>query len=139
MGETKADDAAPSRSLAARHLAEQGLQQQALGNDAEAERLLAEAQSMDADTVAEVLREHDAGRAPDARLQDTADKAMTLARRGHARAGAVAANIGRTGARPMHNEASPRYDGPRSDDLDSGQRAGALWNMRSCRPAAPWK
>src|SRR5881409_3665111 len=61
MGEAKADDAAPSRSLVARHLAEQGLQQQALGNEAEAERLLAEAQAMDADTVAEVLREHDAG------------------------------------------------------------------------------
>ena len=74
MGETKVDDAAPGGSLAARHLAEQGLQQQARGNDAEAERLLAEAQSMDADTVAEVLREHDAGRAPDARLQDMADK-----------------------------------------------------------------
>ena len=34
-----------------------GLQQQTLGNDSEAERLLMEAQSMDADTVAEVLRE----------------------------------------------------------------------------------
>lgn len=74
MGETKADDATPGRSLTARHLAEQGLQQQALGNDTEAERLLTEAQSMDADTVAEVLREHDAGRAPDARLQDAADQ-----------------------------------------------------------------
>jgi hypothetical protein len=74
MGETKADDPAPGGSPTARHLAEQGLQQQALGNDAEAERLLTEAQSMDADTVAEVLREHDAGRAPDARLQDAADQ-----------------------------------------------------------------
>ena len=74
MGETKADDATPGRSLTARHLAEQGLQQQTLGNDTEAERLLTEAQSMDADTVAEVLREHDAGRAPDAPLQDAADQ-----------------------------------------------------------------
>jgi hypothetical protein len=74
MNETKADDAAAGRSLRARHLAEQGLHQQALGNDSEAERLLAEAQAMDADTVAEVLREHDAGRAPDARLQDAADQ-----------------------------------------------------------------
>ncbi len=74
MDVTKTDDAAPGRSLPARHLAEQGLHQQALGNDTEAERLLAEAQAMDADTVAEVLREHDAGRAPDARLQDAADQ-----------------------------------------------------------------
>jgi hypothetical protein len=74
MGEPKADDPAPGGSLAARRLAEEGLHQQALGNDAEAERLLTEAQSIDADTVAEVLREHDAGRAPDARLQDTADQ-----------------------------------------------------------------
>ena len=74
MNETKAGDAASGRSLRARHLAEQGLHQQALGNDSEAERLLTEAQSMDADTVAEVLREHDAGRAPDARLQDAADQ-----------------------------------------------------------------
>jgi hypothetical protein len=29
---------------------------------------------MDPDAVAEVLREHDAGRAPDARLQDLADQ-----------------------------------------------------------------
>ena len=74
MGETKAENPAPGGSLAARRLAEQGLHQRALGNDAEAERLLAEAQAMDADTVAEVLREHDAGRAPDARLQDAADQ-----------------------------------------------------------------
>ena len=69
-----ADDETPNRSLTARHLAEQGLRQQALGNDTEADRLLTEAQSMDADMVAEVLREHDAGRAPDARLQDAADQ-----------------------------------------------------------------
>jgi hypothetical protein len=74
MDETKSDDAAPARPVTARQLAEQGLQQQAVGNDSEAERLLAEAQAMDADTVAEVLREHDAGRAPDARLQDAADQ-----------------------------------------------------------------
>src|SRR5690242_8964958 len=74
MDETKSDDAAPGRPVTARQLAEQGLQQQAVGNDSEAERLLAEAQAMDADTMAEVLREHDAGRAPDARLQDAADQ-----------------------------------------------------------------
>ena len=74
MDETKSDDAAPARPVTARQLAEQGLQQQAVGNDSEAERLLAEAQAMDADPVAEVLREHDAGRAPDARLQDAADQ-----------------------------------------------------------------
>jgi hypothetical protein len=74
MDETKSDDAAPARPVTARQLAEQGLQQQAVGNDSEAERLLAEAQAMGADTVAEVLREHDAGRAPDARLQDAADQ-----------------------------------------------------------------
>jgi hypothetical protein len=74
MDETNPDDSTPGRSLTARQLAEQGLHQQALGNNAEAERLLTEAQSMDADTVAEVLREHDAGRAPDARLQDVADQ-----------------------------------------------------------------
>jgi hypothetical protein len=39
----------------------------------------------------------------------------------------------------MHNEARPNCDGPRSDDLESGQRARALWNMGPCRPAAPWK
>jgi hypothetical protein len=74
MAEIKGDDAAPGRPDTARRLAEQGLQQQALGNDTEAERLLAKAQAMDADTVAEVLREHDAGRAPDSRLQDEADQ-----------------------------------------------------------------
>jgi hypothetical protein len=74
MDETNPDDSTPGRSLTARQLAEQGLHQQALGNNAEAERLLTEAQSMDPDTVAEVLREHDAGRAPDARLQDVADQ-----------------------------------------------------------------
>jgi hypothetical protein len=68
------DDAAPDLAAKARHLAEQGLKEQALGNDGDAERLLMEAQAMDADAVAEVLREHDAARAPDSRLQDAADQ-----------------------------------------------------------------
>ena len=46
----------------------------AVGNNEEADRLLAQAQELDPDAVAEVLREHDAGRAPDARLQDLADQ-----------------------------------------------------------------
>ncbi len=58
----------------ARRLAERGLHEQAVGNIAEADRLLAQAQEIDPDTVADVLREHDAGRAPDARLQDLADQ-----------------------------------------------------------------
>jgi hypothetical protein len=58
----------------ARRLAERGLHEQAVGNIEEADRLLAQAQELDADTVADVLREHDAGRAPDARLQDLADQ-----------------------------------------------------------------
>jgi len=58
----------------ARKLAEQGLHEQAAGNIAEADRLLAQAQELDSDAVAEVLREHDAARAPDARLQDLADQ-----------------------------------------------------------------
>jgi hypothetical protein len=36
--------------------------------------VLAQAQELDPDTVAEVLREHDAGRASDARLQDFANQ-----------------------------------------------------------------
>ena len=47
---------------------------QAVGNIGEADRLLTQAQELDPDAVAEVLREHDAGRAPDARLQDLADQ-----------------------------------------------------------------
>ena len=47
---------------------------QAVGNNVEADRLLAQALEIDPDTVADVLREHDAGRAPDARLQDLADQ-----------------------------------------------------------------
>ncbi len=58
----------------ARRLAERGLHEQAVGNIEEADRLLAQAQEIDPDTVADVLREHDAGRAPDARLQDLADQ-----------------------------------------------------------------
>jgi hypothetical protein len=58
----------------ARRLAEQGLHEQAVGNNEEADRLLAQALEIDPDTVADVLREHDAGRAPDARLQDLADQ-----------------------------------------------------------------
>jgi len=58
----------------ARSLAERGLHCQAIGRPEEAEQLLAQAQELDPDTVAEVLREHDAARAPDARLQDQADR-----------------------------------------------------------------
>jgi len=58
----------------ARRLAEKGLHEQALGNPEEADRLLAQAQSIDPDAVAKVLQEHDALRAPDARLQDLADQ-----------------------------------------------------------------
>jgi len=65
-------DAAPAEQ--ARVLAERGLHEQAEGNIAEADRLLAQAQEMDPDMVAQVLREHDAARAPDARLQDLADQ-----------------------------------------------------------------
>ncbi len=66
---------APSEKAAeARRLAERGLHEQAMGNSEEADRLLAQAQEIDPDAVADVLREHDAGRAPDARLQDLADQ-----------------------------------------------------------------
>jgi hypothetical protein len=58
----------------ARRLTEQGLHEQALGHDEEADRLLMRAQEIDPEAVAEVLREHDAARAPDARLQVTADQ-----------------------------------------------------------------
>jgi hypothetical protein len=36
--------------------------------------LLTQAQEIDPDAVSDVLREHDAARAPDARLQSTADQ-----------------------------------------------------------------
>ena len=58
----------------ARRLAERGLHEQAVGNIAEADRLLAQAQKVQPDAVADVLREHDAGRAPDARLDHLADQ-----------------------------------------------------------------
>ena len=61
-------------SAEARRLAERGLHEQAVGNIGEADRLLAQAQELDPDAVAVVLREHDAGRTPDARLQDLADQ-----------------------------------------------------------------
>ncbi len=63
-----------SPAAQARRLAEQGLHEQAAGHDEEADRLLVMAQGIDPETVAEVLREHDAARAPDARLQATANQ-----------------------------------------------------------------
>ena len=66
--------ATSAKTAEARSLAEQGLHEQAAGHLDEADRLLSQAQHMDPDAVAEVLREHDAGRAPDARLQDLADQ-----------------------------------------------------------------
>ena len=65
---------ASDQAAEARRLAERGLHEQAIGNIQEADRLLSQAQELDPDTVANVLREHDAGRAPDARLQDLADQ-----------------------------------------------------------------
>ena len=62
------------KSVEARKLAEQGLHEQAIGHDDEADRLLVMAQDMDPEAVADVLREHDAARAPDARFQATADQ-----------------------------------------------------------------
>jgi hypothetical protein len=62
------------KAVEARKLAEQGLHEQAIGHDDEADRLLVIAQDMDPETVADVLREHDAARAPDARFQGTADQ-----------------------------------------------------------------
>jgi hypothetical protein len=64
----------PEKASEARRLAERGLHEQAVGNIGEADRLLAQAQELDPDAVADVLREHDAGRAPDARLQDLTDQ-----------------------------------------------------------------
>jgi hypothetical protein len=62
------------KAVEARKLAEQGLHEQAIGHDDEADRLLVMAQDMDPEAVADVLREHDAARTPDARLQSTADQ-----------------------------------------------------------------
>ena len=56
--------ATSAKTAEARSLAEQGLHEQAVGHLDEADRLLGQAQEMDPDAVAEVLREHDAGRAP---------------------------------------------------------------------------
>ena len=67
-------DAVQDKAAEARKLAEQGLHQQAIGQDEEADRLLLLAQDMDPEVVADVLREHDAARAPDARLQSTTDQ-----------------------------------------------------------------
>ncbi len=67
-------NAASEKAAEARMLAERGLHEQAVGNIEEADRLLAQGQEIDPDAVADVLREHDAGRAPDARLQDLADQ-----------------------------------------------------------------
>jgi hypothetical protein len=67
-------EASTEKASEARKLAERGLHEQAIGNTDKADRLLALAQEIDPDTVADVLREHDAGRAPDARLQDLADQ-----------------------------------------------------------------
>lgn len=64
----------PGPAAQARRLAEQGLHEQAIGHNEEADRLLIQAQDIDPEAVAEVLREHDAARAPDARLQATADQ-----------------------------------------------------------------
>ena len=64
----------PSGASEARKLAERGLHEQAVGNMEEADRLLAQALEIDPDAVADVLREHDAARAPDARFQVTADQ-----------------------------------------------------------------
>jgi hypothetical protein len=70
-----AEAADPSaRATEARSLAEQALHEQAAGRLEEADRLLGQAQDLDPDAVAEVLLEHDAGRAPDARLQHLADQ-----------------------------------------------------------------
>jgi hypothetical protein len=58
----------------ARRLAEQGLHEQAQGHDAEADRLLSQALSIDPGAVDAVLQEHDAARAPDARDQATSNR-----------------------------------------------------------------
>ena len=62
------------KAIEARRLAEQGLHEQAMGHNAEADRLLTQAQEMDPEAVAIVLEEHDAARAADARDQPTADQ-----------------------------------------------------------------
>ena len=57
----------------ARRLAAQALQAQAAGEAAAADRLFAQAQAIDPDAVAAVLREADAAHEPDARDQRTSD------------------------------------------------------------------
>jgi hypothetical protein len=57
----------------ARQLAERALLAQAAGKTAEAESLFAQAQSLDPEAVADVLREHDAAHEPDSRDQRTFD------------------------------------------------------------------
>jgi hypothetical protein len=68
--DSRSDDAA-SR---ARTMAEQGLHEQARGNIAEADRLLSQALALHPGAVDAVLRQHDAGRAPDARDQATSNR-----------------------------------------------------------------
>jgi hypothetical protein len=74
MEDGKPATGAAAASAEARALAERGLHEQAAGNAEAADRLLTQAQGIDPETVAEVLREHDAARAPDARLQKLADQ-----------------------------------------------------------------
>jgi cellobiose-specific phosphotransferase system component IIA len=62
------------KAVEARRLAEQGLDEQAMGHIAEADLLLTQAQELDPEAVAIVLEEHDAARAADARDQPTADQ-----------------------------------------------------------------
>ena len=73
-GHERSTNAASEKAAEARRLAERGLHEQAVGNNEEADRLLAQGQEIDPNAVADVLREHDAGRAPDARLQVLADQ-----------------------------------------------------------------
>ena len=65
----------------ARALAEQALRAQAESNNDEADRLLAEAQQLNPDAVAEVLSEHDAAVPPDARDTPTANRDADRIRR----------------------------------------------------------
>lgn len=74
MADRKEAGDAGATAAEARALAERGLHEQAAGHLEQAEQLLTKAQNLDPEAVAEVLREHDAGRAPDARLQDLADQ-----------------------------------------------------------------
>jgi hypothetical protein len=62
------------KAVEAREMAERGLHEQAMGHNAEADRLLTRAQEMDPEAVAVVLEEHDAERTADARDQPTADQ-----------------------------------------------------------------